>query len=101
MRCCRVDYHDLQTYIGHAPQSVLSRHYNRASMERFSEIAGMAQHLHDLMGPFEKYKKNLPCKDPAQSRSESQTSRPDGQEVGKPTQNPRWPECASMIQYDI
>lgn len=54
MRSGRVDFQDLQTYIGHAPQSVLSRHYDHASQERLSEIGRMAQHLHDLTGPFKK-----------------------------------------------
>lgn len=58
MRTGRVDYADLQRYIGHTVPTVLSQHYDFASLDRLAEIAAVAQQLHDLTGPFAK--KELP-----------------------------------------
>lgn len=64
MRTGRADYADLQRYIGHSVPTVLSQHYDFASLDRLAEIAIIAQHLHDLTGPFVK-------KEQAESKTEN------------------------------
>lgn len=53
MRTGRVDYADLQRYMGHTVPTVLSQHYDFASLDRLAEIAAIAQQLHELTGPFD------------------------------------------------
>jgi len=45
MREQRVDYPDLQTYVGQTVGTVLTVHYDHVSLERLRKIADLAQGL--------------------------------------------------------
>ena len=43
LRTAKVDFATLQVYIGHAPTTILSEHYDKVDLKRLSEIAMLAQ----------------------------------------------------------
>ena len=54
LRKTGADFEELQTYIGHAPSSILSAHYDRMDLERLSRIARLSQELYEGIRAFEK-----------------------------------------------
>ena len=53
MRSAGVDLGVLQSYIGHAPQTILAAHYDQVGVERLKRVAEVAEQLYKGEGAFE------------------------------------------------
>lgn len=61
LRGAGADFAVLQRYIGHAPSTILSAHYDKVDMARLKSIADLGQDLYDGSGVFDE-KKTPPLK---------------------------------------